>query len=267
MDEQSDYEALLDDETVTGVKERREAIGQAIDTLLGKINQIQAQRLELDKKDEELYGIVRQLDAAYARLARGKKHTEKMKKRVVRRFWSDATHEWVERFLYEWARKQLIDGPKSIGDFHSTNSTHLAVLDAISVMKHNPDVFEDQKSTKPKVKHFRAGREWLLKDGPAKHSRAFYSPHWDVEAAMAAAGRERIQTLSERMHEMLEEAIKAFYAKQYTSVIHAFSDMFWKDFARSIWYYRSRVTTLEAEIAKLKPVTPSSKPEDEKSSQ
>jgi hypothetical protein len=251
--ENKDYESLLDDETIVALKERREAIGGAINDLMNQMEQVQAARRELDKKDEELYAILKQLDAAYARLSRGQKYTSKAKKRVVRRFWTDETHEWVERFVYEWARKQLLDGPKSVGEFNTSDALRLSLVDAITVMKHHPDVFEERKGPKPTRKHARASMEWVLKDSPARFSRAGYSAYWWMEATMIiAAGRERPKTLSEQMHVMLEEAIKLFYAGGFTTVAHAFNDLFWKDFAGSFHYYRTRVQELEAQVTALK---------------
>ena len=251
--EKTKYEALLDDESIVAMGERRAAIGAAIDDLLVQMEQVQAQRRELDKKDEELYGLLKQLDSAHAWLARGTKYTKKAKKRVVRRFWTDETHAWVERFLYEWARKQLMDGPKSVGSFDIMNSMSLSLVDAITVMRHNAEVFEERKGPKPKQKFARASTEWTLKDSPARYSWSSYSTYWWMEAAMiAAAGHDRKQTLSEQMHSMPEEAIKHFYAGQATTVMHAFSDLFWKDFAGSFHHYRRRVTELETEVGKLK---------------
>ena len=250
----TEYESLLDDESIIALKERRAAIGAAIEDLMAKMEQLQTQRRELDKEEESLYGMVKQLDAAHARLSRGVTYSQKAKKRVTRRFWTDETHHWVERFLYEWARKQLADGPKTVGGFDTFNSMRLSLVDAITVMKHHPEVFVEEKGPKPKQKYARASIEWSLKDGPARHS---WSPHatyrWMEAALIVAAGRDRTQTHSEHMHTMLEEALKLFYAGQATSVAHAFNDLFWKEFPSSFHYYSDRVKALEAELARLKP--------------
>lgn len=252
VEDRSPYEVLLDEDGIEAVKDRRKAIGTAIDDLHSRIEHNHTLRRQLDEADEQHYLLVRRLDAAHARISRNQKYTEKAGKRLVRRFWSDETYQWVERFLFEWARKQLMDGPRSAGSFTTSATLRPSLADAVAVMRHNPDVFEERKSAKPKQKYARSHMEWVLIDGPGRHSGVPYSSYIDVQAALASAGRERAQTLSESMHQMLEDAIKQFYAGKFTSVVHAFSDLFWKDFASSVHFYRYRVSVLEVEVAKLK---------------
>ncbi len=58
--------------------------------------------------------------------------------------------------------------------------------------------------------------------------------YWGVEAAFVAEGKEkRHRTFSEAMHEMSEQAIQSFYAKQASSVLVGFVDLYFRDFGRA----------------------------------
>jgi len=247
MDNVGRYQELLDEDSVVGVAERREAIGRAIDELLIQMEQNHAQRQEIDKRDDEAYEALKKLDAAHARLSRGKRYTEKIKKRAVRRFWEDETHEWVERYLFEWARRQLQDGPKAGWHLLSSREMAISIADVIKVMSHHPETFREQPSAKPERKYARRYMEWTLTTPTNRFAERTFRQPWNVEIAILEASDKRPLTFSEFWHGILEDAIQGFYAKRYTSIIHAFSHLYWNELNTAYGYSRNLAEKLEAE--------------------
>lgn len=233
MDKFGEYEALLDENNLTAVKERREAIARAMDTLLAQIDEFNAERKRIDERDQHVYALARRLDEAYARITRGVRYTAKANKRLVQRFWADETHGWIEQYLLQWVRKVLQEGPKTVGSMHWEMPGRFAVSDAVKLMEQRPEEFEFRKGPKPDRKYARADYVWSIKGGPLKYAPPSPPPFWNIEAHFVSQGQQRPLTLSEQMHEMLEQAIQGFYANQSGSVFANFADLYYKELARA----------------------------------
>jgi exonuclease VII large subunit len=233
MDKFEEYEALLSEENITAVRERREAIARAIDTLIAQMDEFNAERRRLDEKDQHLYVLARKLDEAYARLSRGVRYTTQSKKRLVQRSWDDETHLWVEQYLLHWVRKVLQEGPKTVGTMSWDKPGRFAIADAIRLMEQHPEEFTFAKGPKPQRKYARADYVWSLKANPSRPLPPAPPPFWNVEADFSSRDQQRPRTLSERLHEMLEQAIQAFYSNQSSSIFGAFANLYYKDFARA----------------------------------
>ena len=46
---------------------------------------------------------------------------------------------------------------------------------------------------------------------------------------------------------MVEQAVRSFYANQHTSIVAAFADLYFKQFAEAYWWAKNRIQHLEIE--------------------
>jgi hypothetical protein len=226
MAETSDYEALLDEENITAVKERRHDIEHAIDALMEQIDTLAADRKRVDESERKLADVVRQLDVAYAHLSRGVRYSDRSKRRIVRRYWSEDTYDWVEQYLLQWATKQLQEGPVATSTLVARRPGRFSILDVISLMEDHPEEFEVSKGRKPSRKYARAEQVWSLKANRPRNRTASAPRLWNVEAQFLSEQDRRNKTMSEIMHEMLERAIEMAYARQSVSVFAAFAELY-----------------------------------------
>lgn len=251
MDKFEEYESLLSEENIAAVRERREAIARAIDTLVAQMDEFNAERRKLDEKDQHVYVLARKLDEAYARINRGVRYTTQAKKRLVQRSWEDETHLWVEQYLLHWVRKLLQEGPKTVGTMSWDKPGRFAIADAIRLMEQHPEEFTYAKGPKPQRKYARADYVWSLKANPSRPLPPVPPPFWNIEADFTSRDQ-RPRSFSESLHEMLEQAIQMFYSKQASSAFAAFADLYFRDFARAYHSLRQAYDyiKIEADVAK-----------------